>query len=80
MKIILPISDIYKETDIILCNLTCLDKKGVVVCIVTEKVLYCKYRGFNEHYLKQIHKSIIKKISTIKIEPVKIIGTGAIKN
>lgn len=80
MEIILPKIQEYEDTDIILCNMLCFDAKGLLMHTIIEKVLYCRYRGFNSHYLKHIPNNIEKKVKLIKIQPVKVIGTEAVRN
>jgi len=66
----------YKETDILLCNLLCFDKKGFIIYEVKESVLFCKFRGLyaDIHYTRRVPKMVNYK--TIQIKPIRVIGTA----
>jgi len=74
-----PISKEFKDTDILLCNLLCFDKKGNLVCTIKECTLFSYFRGLysENHYTKNVSKII--KYNSIKLVPVRKIGTAIIR-
>ena len=66
----------YNETDILFCDMLCYDSKNIQIFKLENTVIYCRFRGFKNHYLEKIPKNLENKIKKVKLIPIKILGTA----